>query len=80
MYALKAVVCHYGNHYVTFVRHSKSCADKGMASLEQVVDDDMWSQFDDTYITPIGSWQDVVCKCWRGALSPTVFTFERIHG
>jgi hypothetical protein len=33
--------------------------------------------FDDTTISPVGQWPDVVAKCIRGRIQPCLLLYER---
>jgi hypothetical protein len=63
-YALTALVCYFGRHYVAFVR------DRAHGSL--------WIQLNDRAVRSVGSWQDLVSLCLRGRYQPTLLCFTRL--
>ena len=65
-YLFKGMVCFYGCHYFSYYR---DCTSPSKA----------WSRYDDTRITPIATWQEVVYKCLMGHEQPILLLFESIH-
>ena len=61
MYALRSMVAFYGSHYHAFVRNP---------------DTNLWRIFDDTHVSEVGGWQDVLRKCHLGKIQPSVLFYE----
>ena len=64
VYNLRAVVCFYGAHYLSFARTDARGAPPA------------WTRFDDGAVTPVGDWAAVCAACARGHLQATVLFYE----
>jgi len=62
-YRLKGMICYYGKHYnAYFYNESRK----------------IWFLFDDETVKPVGKlWEEVVDRCLRGRLQPSIVFFER---
>ena len=60
-YALRSMVCYYGQHY---------------QALVLVPEAGGWLMFDDTRVSRVGSWADVRRKCEAGRIQPSVLFYE----
>ncbi len=63
-YALTALICYFGKHYVAFVRDREG--------------DSAWVQLNDSAVRAVGTWRSLVDLCMRGHYQPTVLCFTRI--
>ena len=66
-YDLRAVVCFYGAHYLSFARTDGRGAPPA------------WTRFDDGAVTPVGDWAAVCAACARGHLQATVLFYEALR-
>ena len=62
-YMLHSMVCFYGAHYEAFARSREAS---------------QWLLFNDTHVSVVGAWEDVVEKCVSGHKQPCVLFFERV--
>lgn len=62
-YMLRSMVGFYGSHYCALARDDR---------LQQ------WLYLDDALSSAIGNWGDVLRKCQRGHIQPSVLFFERV--
>ena len=61
MYALRAAICFYGQHYSAFVL---------------TPDAGGWLLCDDAHVALVGAWPDVVRKCAAGRIQPSVLFYS----
>lgn len=61
VYQLRSMVCYYGQHYMAFV----------------LMADSTWHMFNDTRITAIGLWHDVIKKCTLGRIQASVLFYQK---
>ena len=61
VYRLGSIVCYYGQHYMAFV----------------LMADRIWHVFDDTRITAVGLWPDVIKKCTLGRIQASVMFYQK---
>ena len=69
-YALRCVMCYYGEHYAAFARADDD--DDADAN-----DGGRWRSFDDATTKEVGGWDDVVRACEKGRLQPCVLFYQR---
>jgi hypothetical protein len=76
-YALKCVLCYYGEHYCAFATPDASarCESDGEESLPR-----LWTLFDDATTKPVGAWEDVRASCEKGRLQPCVLFYQKTRG
>ena len=76
-YALKCVLCYYGEHYCAFATADASarCESHGEESLPR-----LWTLFDDATTKPVGAWEDVRASCEKGRLQPCVLFYQKTRG
>ncbi|KAK9809101.1 hypothetical protein WJX72_009369 [[Myrmecia] bisecta] len=60
IFKLRSMVCYYGAHYHAFVFSAEA---------------GKWLMFDDATINAVGSWRDVVSKCFAGRIQPSVLFY-----
>jgi hypothetical protein len=77
-YALKCVLCYYGEHYCAF-----ATADAGISvrdGEEEAGKRRLWTLFDDATTKPVGAWEDVQTSCEKGRLQPCVLFYQKMRG
>ena len=62
-YALRSMVCYYGQHYSAFVWADDLGA---------------WLMFDDAAVSRVGAWADVRRKCEAGRIQPSVLFYKAV--
>jgi len=60
---MRGMICYYGRHFCAFVREG---------------DTDVWLVLDDTMVKSVGVFEDVVIKCYKGALQPCLVFYEAV--
>jgi len=63
---LTGLICFYGAHYVAFVPSPQ--------------DSEQWLQLNDTSVGVVGTWDQLVEKCVKGRLQPTLLAFQPYGG
>jgi len=76
-YALKCVLCYYGEHYCAFATADNRCVRDGS---EEAGKRRLWTLFDDATTKPIGAWEDVRASCEKGRLQPCVLFYQKMRG
>ena len=66
-YELTGLVCYWGSHYISFFKSEDN-------------DNSYWVSYDDTIITKITSWKELIIKCIRSHFHPTILFYRRIEG
>jgi hypothetical protein len=64
-YELFGLVCYWGSHYISFFRSDD-------------FDANYWVCYDDSVITKVNSWKDLIVKCLRGHFHPTILFYRKI--
>lgn len=62
VYRLCSMFCYYGRHYMAVA----------------LMPDGSWSMFDDTTVTQIRRWPDVINKCVSGRWQPAVLFYQKL--
>ena len=73
-YALKCVLCEYGEHYCAFATADARCVRDGE---EEAGKRRLWTLFDDATTKPVGAWEDVQTSCEKGRLQPCVLFYRK---
>jgi hypothetical protein len=76
-YALKCVLCYYGEHYCAFATADARCVRDGE---EEAGKRRLWTLFDDATTKPVGAWEDVQTSCEKGRLQPCVLFYQKMRG
>jgi hypothetical protein len=61
-YELFGLICYWGSHYVSFYKPE---------------DENYWISCDDTVITKIENWKDLVTKCIKAHFHPTILFYRK---
>ncbi len=56
---LQSFACYYRQHYVALAQ----------------MPDQTWVKFDDTVVSPVGTWSDVILTCVSGNLQPAMLMY-----
>lgn len=64
-YELFGLVCYWGSHYISFFRSDE-------------FDANYWVCYDDTVITKVNSWKELIVKCLKGHFHPTILFYRKI--
>ena len=68
-YALKCVLCYYGEHYCAFATEDTETSSTPTT----------WTLFDDATTKPVGALEDVRASCEKGRLQPCVLFYQKTH-
>ncbi len=63
-YKLRGMITFYGAHYTAFFRSDEL---------------DIWLLFNDSYVRRVGDWSQVLDRCSKGLLRPTVLFYENAY-
>ena len=69
LYALKCVLCYYGEHYCAFATEDTETSSTPTT----------WTLFDDATTKPVGALEDVRASCEKGRLQPCVLFYQKTH-
>jgi ubiquitin C-terminal hydrolase len=72
-YALKCVLCYYGEHYCAFATEETETGSSEKSAKRA------WTLFDDATTKPVGAWDDVRASCEKGRLQPCVLFYQKTH-
>ena len=74
-YALKCVLCYYGEHYCAFATEDTETGSSEKSAKKKRA----WTLFDDATTKPVGTWEDVRASCEKGRLQPCVLFYQKTH-
>jgi hypothetical protein len=63
-YELYGMICFWGAHYIAYYKSNEK--------------DEHWIYFDDTIVSKVENWKDVIIKCIKSHFHPTILLYRKV--